>query len=53
MPPRNKPRTTGTCDCGCKESLNVKDSTYYWKCIRYNAKYSTHQIIITLIVYYY
>ena len=38
MPPRDKPRTTGNCDCGCKESLNVKDAAFCWQCIRYNAK---------------
>ena len=36
--PRDKPRTTGNCDCGCEEPLNVGDATYCWKCIRYDAK---------------
>jgi len=36
--PRDKPRTTGNCDCGCEEPLNVGDATYCWKYIRYDAK---------------
>ena len=47
---RDKPRTTGICECGCGESLTVQDATYCWKCIRNLAKYVIIKIYAAIII---